>query len=460
MNGSDSESTTNRQRGPASSLIVRGLLGLVAAFLVAALLALLGGALYVLPRWSSDQAAGKEVARLVAELHATGQPMTAADLYRFHSPSPGTPDSTPAWLAAQKLCTGKALLDGAELPYIGSGKPEQLKIDPSQLGAAEAFLEKHATALEAILYAARHPGECRYPVKFEQTPLFTVDETQEVRSIVRLLALHAHVKAVRGESQPAVQSLLAMFAASDSASHQVTVVEQLVRLVTLSVAMQQAEVLMNELPLSNEQLIEIGQRVEATDIQGSFTRALIGERAVANEGFNHMTRAALLAEEHQQVLQATTDAIELSADQLPAARDKLQQIIASLKARPRRWSGRTAALAPPYLSSLQAAFNTYVRTIAYREALLTAIAAERHRLKAGRFPSRFDEIDAEFLPSPPVDPFTGGPFEFRSSDDEITISSFGANGKDDSSASASGGWNDDIVVRVRAIKAAPSKTDE
>src|SRR5436305_14796147 len=106
-----------------------------------------------------------------------------------------------------------------------------------------------------------------------------------------------------------------------------------------------------------------------------------------------MPRGALLAGEHQQVLQATTDAIELSAQPLPAARDELQTKIATLKAGSRRWSGRTAALAPGYLSSLQAAFNAHARTIAYRDGLIAAIAAERHSLRTGRFPTRLDEID-------------------------------------------------------------------
>ena len=117
------------------------------------LLAIVGGALFIFPRWSSDRAAAKDVAQLIAELRAAGQPMTAADLYRFHALSAGTPDSTPAWLAAQRLCSGGIPKDGMELPYVGIGKPDQLRADVSQLAAAEQFLASHDSALEAILAA-------------------------------------------------------------------------------------------------------------------------------------------------------------------------------------------------------------------------------------------------------------------------------------------------------------------
>ena len=100
-----------------------------------------------------------------------------------------------------------------------------------------------------------------------------MDETQGVRSVSRLLALDVHVKAIRGESESALQSLMAMFAASDSISHQLTVVEQLVRIGTLGPAMRQVELVLNELPLDDHQLVELSQRLAVTDIQSSFTRA-------------------------------------------------------------------------------------------------------------------------------------------------------------------------------------------
>src|SRR5437867_5812645 len=118
--------TDEEPRTPPPSIVVRWLLGIVAGFAVAALLAIVGGALFIFPRWSSDRAAAKDVTQLVAELRAAGQPMTAADLYRFHAISAGTPDSTPAWLAAQKLCSGGIPKGGMELPYVGIGKPDQL----------------------------------------------------------------------------------------------------------------------------------------------------------------------------------------------------------------------------------------------------------------------------------------------------------------------------------------------
>src|SRR4029079_8680276 len=131
------------------------------------------------------------------------------------------------------------------------------------------------------------------------------------------------------------------------------------------------------------------------------------------EAFKQIPRGALLAQEQQQVLETITDAISLSTQPLPAARDRFQAEIAEQKPRPKRWSGRAASLAAGHIASLQAAFNAYVRSIAYRDALLAAISAERYRLKTAHFPASLDDLVPDYLSNPPTDPFTGKPFHFQ-----------------------------------------------
>ena len=60
-----------------------------------------------------------------------------------------------------------------------------------------------------------------------------------------------------------------------------------------------------------------------------------------------------------------------------------------------------------------------------------AIGCERYRLARGTWPSGFDELVPEFLPSRPIDPFDGQPLRFRSENNVVVIYSVGADRRDD-----------------------------
>jgi hypothetical protein len=67
-------------------------------------------------------------------------------------------------------------------------------------------------------------------------------------------------------------------------------------------------------------------------------------------------------------------------------------------------------------------------------ATAVLLAAERQRRKSGVWPASIAAIDAEILPAPPVDPFSGQAFRMEHSDGQIVIYSVGPNGKDEHGA--------------------------
>ena len=75
------------------------------------------------------------------------------------------------------------------------------------------------------------------------------------------------------------------------------------------------------------------------------------------------------------------------------------------------------------------------RAFQRREALfrgaIVAVAAERFRLRNGRWPLEAKEIDAALAGALPTDPFDGSPLRFRRLDDGLVVYSIGANGRDD-----------------------------
>jgi hypothetical protein len=72
---------------------------------------------------------------------------------------------------------------------------------------------------------------------------------------------------------------------------------------------------------------------------------------------------------------------------------------------------------------------THNRAVLKATALL--LAAERHRRKHGEWPGSSGSIDAEVLAEPPVDPFTGRPFQMERRDGRFFIRSSGPSQKDD-----------------------------
>ena len=85
-------------------------------------------------------------------------------------------------------------------------------------------------------------------------------------------------------------------------------------------------------------------------------------------------------------------------------------------------------LLAPGLSASTTAHDRY-RALLGSTAIL--IAAERHRCATGQWPAAIAEIESQFLPSVPVDPYTGEPFRLLHRDGQLIIHSVGANLRDE-----------------------------
>jgi hypothetical protein len=270
------------------------------------------------------------------------------------------------------------------------------------------------------------------------------------------LALSVHVRAVRDEADKALDSLAAMFAASDALSHQHTMVEHLVRLATLGSALSQTQLVLIELQLTDAQLARLQQQLAATELQATFTRSLIGERALSYQSLQE-TGAIMLSDDCKSYLEVMTSMIDFSSQPPFVGRQRWQTLVDGYKGLP------PAGLPPPKsanvfialaLPSLTASFDAYATASAYRDALLVAIAADRHRLKTGRFPSQLSELTPDYLASVPHDPFDGQPLRFRAEGNDILVYSIGRDGKDDGGQNSPAKSSEpDIVVRVPANKA-------
>ncbi|WP_337173376.1 hypothetical protein [Paludisphaera sp.] len=94
-------------------------------------------------------------------------------------------------------------------------------------------------------------------------------------------------------------------------------------------------------------------------------------------------------------------------------------------------SGLLAFLHAP---SGDVSLGTFLDRRACLGAATVLLAAERQRQATGKWPASIADIDAEILPAPPLDPYTGAPFRLEYSEGRLRVYSVGANLRDERGA--------------------------
>lgn len=93
------------------------------------------------------------------------------------------------------------------------------------------------------------------------------------------------------------------------------------------------------------------------------------------------------------------------------------------------WSQWAAILVPMYGHF----FVKAAQAEALRRTSITAMALRLYRHEYGRYPDRLNSLVPRYLPSVPLDPFTGKPLQYRHTPKGFRIWSIGWDGKDDGS---------------------------
>ena len=420
--------------------------------------------------------AAAELQEEIARIQSAGEPITVDDLYNYHRPKPGTPEITPHWLRALDSFDEKELSsDSRSIPILGSDEAAMRGLDDeSALAAADAFLTKYDATIQATLVAARQPGECRFPVKFEAGLTAFLTHAGKMRQLARLFLLRSRVQCVRNDIDGSTQSIDALFAMSESLNHQLTLVEHLIRLAIFGVALHEVERVINEYQLPEDQLDHLQARVQASDLQAGLKRAMYGERAnilLTFRNVNTFTKSGargsqeIILDRDGKVtrpddclksLELFGDTIRASSEPFPTALQRIVLIddrLKAMKASPNLEKMKYMVTLLQFPATL-GAFQGEGRNLASRNAVLAAIASERYRLKTGSYPSRLTDLVPGFLSAVPTDPFDGQPLRLIQTKDGLTIYCVGKDAKDDGGIQNKSTGEPDIVVQVCMKKVA------
>jgi hypothetical protein len=462
---------------PAQSWLRRWLIaGLaIAGCLVLSLAVGAGGVLWWLR--TRHVTAMRAVEAEVSRIRAAGEPITTEDAYAFHRIADGADDCTPQWLAAFEAFDSRQLtLDGKDLPIVGlpaAGEDPRsappMNLQSSQLAAAESFLDKYEAALAAAHLAAKAPGDCDFPVRFEDGFQAELPHVSKLRQLARLLSLQLRVRAARGDADGALECLEALVAASRTMDGRLSAVDFLTGVALGGVACREAEFLLNNSAPDDSQLARLQRAISRLDPKGNLPPAMLGERAMGfhaylnmgsldsekNSSLDRYNGQLIRPVDCQKYLQVLRDLVDCSHLPFPEARNKARLVDVEMKAlmtnRIQQLSYITTLLLAP---AVPAVFDSCAQSAARRDAVLTAIAAERSRLRTGKYPSRLEELVPDFLPEIPHDPFDGKPLRWIAQDAGVAIYSIGSDGKDDLGQSGPHLNEPDVVVSLSAASEA------
>ncbi len=350
--------------------------------------------------------------------------------------------------------------------------------------AAETLGDELKTYHEAVEIARTVADYRRGRHELELGPILIdtpLSETQATRTVARLMAADAAIRAHGGDFDGALDSCRAIFGAGRSIGDEPFLISQLVRIAIGEVAMHSAGRVLGQGEPSDAALSRLQALVLDELAQPLLLHGMKGERATLVELFRRVgsgevpisalsdggppfdpnaPRPAIapwgkLWFDHQRAvgLEWLNSAVAIArrpTPERPALWDEWEAEIQRVK---RRQIGIYTATLPllmmPAVSTSSSAESRFQCGLGATAILL---AAERHRRKTGDWPASIAAIDRSLLPDAPLDPFSGQAFRMDRRDGQLFIHSIGPNHRDEHGAYDPKRWTkggpDDVGVRA------------
>lgn len=335
---------------------------------------------------------------------------------------------------------------------------------------------------------SRGRHEIEYAHNFFETPL---SETQNTRTVARLLRLDAARRTLDGDLDGSLESCRSLLATARSIGDEPALISQLMRTAIDHVAVNSVRRTLAWGEPSEPALARLQALIEEESRFPRLLAGLRGERAGMNDVFGKITSGEISIDElsgssqsgrpvrglppwgrnlfrYQQAI-----GLEWMNDAVSIARRPIEQhpaLIKQWEARITTWrlstSGKFLATLPILMSpALSSSVTASLRIRATLESTRLLIAAERHRLRTKAWPETIEAIDRDILPNPPIDPYSGRPMRILHRDGRLFVYSVGPNLRDDQGAietRAKGTIPDDVGVcgwDVALRKQAPARPE-
>lgn len=320
--------------------------------------------------------------------------------------------------------------------------------EPGVLLADDDLCERTAVHAECTdaLTAARSvrtlsPGGHALTFREDNPAGTLLPNTQEMRAGGALLDLDATVLAHTGRADEAIDAVHGILACGRALGDEPTLISQLLRIAVAGDAVRAAErVLSWSEP--HHGLVEL-QSVLAEELAvPRLSHGIRGERAMLFQLVDCIDRRQVpLSELRQQVNGRPGNRVRfvLYRQHLPAQQAMIAELYTDALAADRlsgpvRWAAfddvrakvPTTGDDTELVRLLMPRFAQIVvredRNRAFLGCAIAALACERYRLKFGRWPEALTAVPKEILPAVPTDPFSGGPLQYRKTENGVVLS--------------------------------------
>jgi hypothetical protein len=440
------------------------------------LLLLLGLVVWHAKVRTSDAAA---VRRLEQEARRRGEPVTLAELATNY---PAIPDEENAAGALIKLWSAdepevwaafaageRNLPEGhledfdPALPYLGSDAhkvPRDRALSPESFEVADLFLVEKAAHLEAVRTALRRP-RFHFSINFETGPAGLMPHLPRLKNEAVRFQVEALVAAEKGDVAEAIRAIEDITRTGQLLANEPTLISQLVRVVTLSLALESMEQLLSRQQLDTNQLGRLQSILDRSNLKGTARAALIYERPFSlaafdpqvaaqllsspdpgdstedatdaaskvRQGFKLLQTIGYLSPDRKLMLETFQQAIGLAGEETPEALMRYEVLFDEANAKARKFPPKLfSGLMLPSVRKVAPRFAAYE---ARRRAALTILAIERFRLEHdGNCPEDLDALIPTYWPAVMEDPFDGEELRFKKLDRGFVVYSVGKDRED------------------------------
>jgi|GEM_PF-582077 len=407
--------------------------------------------------------------REIAALRSQGLPTNTSDLNAYYSIPPDVADTTDLWTAATAAVSAAGIYQRADkmrartgptavaavsaagidqraatIPIVGMGPtpvPGPGKTW-AQLEASRTFLQELDSEMQLIRRAAVAGGMPRYPVDFRAGINTLLPDTQETRTLARLLTLSVHVDAHDRMTTEVLHDLTAIFAVSDSLRGEPILISHLVRMATHAMGCQLTGDMLQSCQWTDDELASLQSAVGRAAFRPEMLRAIHGERALClstmDTTLGPLYRKMYRNTNKLKALEMFREAVDGLETSWPEAANRCEQIDGQLKAiRGNIFSGFQYMSVMQLFPALRAEIVAGTRAEARQNCLIAAIAAYRYRLQHAELPKSLADLK-ELIPGDEpqkiqrlTDPFDGQPLRFKSDDSGVIIYSVSDNLTDD-----------------------------
>jgi hypothetical protein len=337
-------------------------------------------------------------------------------------------------------------------------------IGPGQAGfdakdaQLHAFLEQQAGALALLREAGKKPA-CYFDRDYGRPSIsMPLPELQDLRTVARLLALDARVKAADHDLRGALGDCRALLSMSEYVASDPLLIAMLVSAAIQDMAAETLEAVLNSSSPIAEDLagFDVG---DTLSYQRVFLRTLRMEEAFGQRVFYDVATGRLSLGELQAVQAvgqqpgpALTAAFapvyrlfflgeDLESHRGIVARWQQLAALPYYQSKP-SWDGWEAAMkAQPtglvtwdLVPAVSRCAETAARADAQHDVLRLAVAVCRFRASHNRFPSNPSELVPDFIAAVPQDPFDGKPLRMKKAEGKLVVYSIGPDAIDNGGA--------------------------